>query len=145
MALETPNATVAALVLLFDPSAPAGSRVSIRSNTGIKSSFVEGEVTFGGPVTMTYAAFDLDQPVDNDEAVLQPQALGDSFNEIAGCWITPSHTKINATLDALGPYKLVVLIVPAGASYLGQAQAGRLSVSVLKQVTEAAPIAGEPL
>ena len=142
MALETPNAIVASAVVLFDALAPS-DRLEVRSSTGLKQG-VQELINQAGFAPYTFGVFDLEQPLSNDEAVILPSdAGGPPKVACVGGWVTPSNTLSGAAdLDALASNKLVMFF---GALGNFNPAKGRVSFSVVRLITTALPIPGEPV
>lgn len=139
MSLETPNAFVAALVVLFNNMLPLADQFQTRSSVGIARQISVTSVP--GPATI--ALYELEQPLSNDEAVVlgPPFALAPNNNTgFQFQLITPLAQQVGVPFaDALPPNLLALSVgFPPNTKV-------RLSVAVQRLITTVAPIAGEPL
>jgi hypothetical protein len=143
MALETPNAIIAAAICYVD-TRNAPDIVSIRSSNGIV-----GFSQFEQDATNHFAAFELENPCTNDEGVVLSSFLGSGGTPaIFDAGVTPQpqsgqYPPPTAAWIASRPPNQVLLGLGTNSAlpfYLR-----RFSFAVLRLITTIEPIAGEPL
>lgn len=134
MALETPNQTVAAAVVLVQ-EADTAPTFQFRSVAGFQSvGLVDAGDPLGGYV------LDLTNPVTNDEALCWLGADPNLSLEQAFAFVTPSHLEsLSPAINALPANRAV-----AGGYAIVEA-AFRFWIQVTAIHSEATPIPGEPL
>lgn len=146
MALETPNAICASMVIFADDTALPGQKQTLRSSNGIQSKVSEVASPLGTPGSV--AVWQLEHPLSNDEAVIVgpgafvPSGLLNAPNEMSmQAWIAPLVRQTSfVEFDSVLADQLVTLVASPNAG--GQA---RLSLSIIQLITTVAPIVGEPL
>jgi hypothetical protein len=141
MALETPNAIVASMLMYVDFSLPTPNAVTNRSSVGIASKVSETP-GFGGIL----ATWELEHPLSNDEAIVSgtnamPGGVGGGLVTMLFAFIAPlAQATGDLALDTIPQNLLATQMV----SSFGLPK-GRVSVNVFGLQTTATPIAGEPL
>jgi hypothetical protein len=113
MALETPNAIVAAAVLRFDNDSPPGDRFTLLSSNGILGK-IQDTIAAGAPM----AAFALQTPIPADEGVvlMQNHFVGFDFVDLYPIGFIKAEPINTAEIDDLPLHSLVNQLVASAPS-----------------------------
>jgi hypothetical protein len=141
VALETPNAIAAAIVVLLDDALPLGEKFQSLASSGIARKRTEFFTPV--PAPSLAALYELQQPLSNDEAaVIAPYFyLAEGGGPVFSFpFVTPASQSIPVPLPTFDDNLLVLpeAFMPAGTKL-------RMHCFVLRIPTEVVPIEGEPL
>jgi hypothetical protein len=127
VALEIPNAIVAALVCEFDSARPLGERFRLLSSNGIKGIIAQGELV-SGPTP--YIGFELETPVSAAEGCIlqQTNAFASDSGDALQLYTAITKTDAISGLEAIPVNSLLALINGTGFGLSPVA----FSVAVLK-------------